>query len=289
MTRAQNVKMLTDLGYPKAIAEKMSANIPTDAPETPEDEITTAVESVISHQRELYTNSDDYKTTLKGINDAKLAEVSKKFEKKIITLAQLTADEIVGKKADEILELAWSKAAKMGDKTTEQVQAELIKKDAELKRLQDEEIPRIKSEVETQILNFKSEAALMKSLSGVKIRKGFNQEDVLDMLKIKANKAGYKVTVSEKGELIYTTQEGGKIMTDDKKGFLDAATINSKFLEGFIEKSNADDVDSGKGKTTVVIPDGEKKERKQGESVNAASSKAEAHAQKLAQEAESKP
>lgn len=288
MTRAQNVKMLTDLGYPKAIAEKMSANIPTDAPETPEDEITTAVEAVVSHQRELYTNSDDYKTTLKGINDAKLAEVSKKFEKKIISLAQLTSDEVKDKKADEILELAWSKAAKMGDKTTEQVQAELIKKDAELKRLQEEEIPRIKSEVETQILNFKSEAALMKSLSGVKIRKGFNQEDVLDMLKIKANKAGYKVTVSEKGELIYTTQEGGKIMTEDKKGFLDAATINSKFLEGFIEKSNADDVDAGKGKTTVVVPEGEKKERKQGESVNAASSKAEAHAKRLAEEAASK-
>lgn len=288
MTRAQNVKMLTDLGYPKAIAEKMSANIPTDAHETPEDEITTAVEAVVSHQRELYTNSDDYKTTLKGINDAKLAEVSKKFEKKIISLAQLTSDEVKDKKADEILELAWSKAAKMGDKTTEQVQAELIKKDAELKRLQEEEIPRIKSEVETQILNFKSEAALMKSLSGVKIRKGFNQEDVLDMLKIKANKAGYKVTVSEKGELIYTTQEGGKIMTEDKKGFLDAATINSKFLEGFIEKSNADDVDAGKGKTTVVVPEGEKKERKQGESVNAASSKAEAHAKRLAEEAASK-
>lgn len=287
MTRAQNVKMLTDLGYPKAIAEKMSANIPTDAPETPEDEITTAVEAVVSHQRELYTNSDDYKATLKGINDAKLAEVSKKFEKKIISLAQLTIDEVKDKKADEILELAWSKAAKMGDKTTEQVQAELIKKDAELKRLQEEEIPRIKADVELQINSFKSESALMKSLGGLKLRKGIAQDDALEMIKIKANKAGYKASLSEKGELIYTNADGSKIMTEDKKGFLDTNSIVGRFLEGFVEKSNADEPEPGK-KTTVIVPDGEKKERKQGESVNAASSKAEAHAQKLAQEAASK-
>lgn len=286
MTRAQNIKMLTDLGYPKAIAEKMSANIPVDAPATPDEEIETALEACVSHQRELYTNSDEYKTTLKGINDAKLAEISKKYEKKIVALAQLSAEEIKDKKTDEILELAWSKAAKMGDKTTEQVQAELIKKDAELKRLLEEEIPRIKSEVDTQILNFKSETALMKSLSGIKIRKGFNQEDVLEMLKIKANKAGYKVTVSDKGELIYTTKEGGKIMTDDKKGFLDAATINSKFLEGFIEKSNADD-DNDKNKKTIITPDPDKKDKggKQGQVVNAGLSKAEEHARRLREEA----
>jgi len=285
MTRAQNVKMLTDLGYPKAIAEKMSANIPTDATETPEDEITTAVEAVISHQRELYTNSDDYKTTLKGINDAKLGEVSKKFEKKIIALAQLTSDEVVGKKADEILELAWAKAAKMGDKTTEQVQAELIKKDAELKRLQEEEIPRIKSEVETQILNFKSESALMKSLSGIKLRKGIAQDDALEMIKIKANKAGYKATISDKGELSYTTTDGGRIMTEDKKGFLDTTSIHNSFLEGFIEKSNAD-VDEPEKKKVIISTGKEGDKKQQGRVINSNMTKAEEHAAKLRAEAE---
>lgn len=286
MNRSQNIKMLTDLGYPKAIAEKLSANIPIDAPATPEEEIESALESCVSHQIELFTNSDEYKATLKGINDAKLAEISKKYEKKIVALAQLSTEEIKDKKTDEIIELAWNKAAKMGDKTTEEVQAELIKKDAELKRLQDEEIPRIKSEVETQIMKFKSESALLKSLSGIKLRKGIAQDDALEMIKIKANKAGYKVTVSDKGELIYTTQEGGKIMTEDKKGFLDAATINSKFLEGFIEKSNADDNDGDK-KKTIIVPDNDKKDKsgKQGLVVNAGLSKAEEHARRLREEA----
>ena len=286
MNRAQNVKMLTDLGYPKAMAEKMSANIPVDAPATPDEDIESALDACVNHQRELYTNSDDYKTTLKGINDAKLAEISKKYEKKIVALAQLSVDEIKDKKTDEILELAWSKAAKMGDKTTAEVQAELIKKDAELKRLLEEEIPKIKSEVETQISNFKSESALMKSLSGIKLRKGIAQDDALDMLKIKANKSGYKVTVTDKGELTYTTLEGGKIMTEDKKGFLDAATINSKFLEGFIEKSNADDDDAGKKKTIITVdPDKKDKAGRQGQVVNAGLSKAEEHARRLREEA----
>lgn len=288
MTRAQNVKMLTDLGFPKAIAEKMSANIPTDAPETPQDEITTNLEAVISHQRELYTNSDEYKTTLKGINDAKLAEVSKKFEKKVIALAQLTAEEVKDKKADEILDLAWSKAAKMGDKTAEEIQKELIKKDAELKRLTEEEIPAIKSTVEKEIFNYKSEAALMKTLSGLKIRKGFATDDALELIKIKASKAGYKASLNDKGELVYTNADGSKIVTEDKKGFLDTNSIVNGFLEGLIEKSNADEPDPTK-KTTLIIPDGDKKERKQGESVNAASTKADAHAKRLAEEAASKP
>jgi hypothetical protein len=287
MTRAQNVKMLTELGFPKAIAEKMSANIPTDAPETPEDEITTNVEAVISHQRELYTNSDDYKTTLKGINDAKLAEVSKKFEKKIIALAQLTADEVKDKKADEILELAWSKAAKMGDKTAEEIQKELIKKDEQLKDLLENEIPKIKADVQLQINSFKSESALMKSLGGLKLRKGIAQDDALEMIKIKANKMGYKASLNEKGELVYTNADGSKIMTEDKKGFLDTNSIVGRFLEGFVEKSNADEPEPGK-KTTVIVPEGTKKEKNQGEAVNAASTKAEMHAQKLAQEAASK-
>ena len=286
MNRAQNIKMLTDLGYPKTIAEKMSANIPVDAPATPEEDITSALESAVTHQRELYTNSDEYKTTLKGINDAKLAEVSKKFEKKIIALAQLTADEVKDKKADEILDLAWSKAAKMGDKTTEQVQAELIKKDAELKRLQEEEIPKIKAEVETQISNFKSESALMKSLSGIKLRKGIAQDDALEMIKIKANKAGYKVTLNDKNELVYTNADGSKIVTEDKKGFLGVKEIHDKFLDGFIEKSNADEPEPGAGKTIIVPEGGEPAKKQQGEAINAATSKAEAHAARLKAEAE---
>ena len=90
-----------------------------------------------------------------------------------------------------------------------------------------EEIPKIKAEVETQISNFKSESALMKSLSGIKLRKGIAQDDALEMIKIKANKAGYKVTLNDKNELVYTNADGSKIVTEDKKGFLGVKEINT--------------------------------------------------------------
>lgn len=280
MTKAQNIKLLIGLGFPKELAEKMSAQIPDTATATDETELEEGLTSCIGHQRELYTSSDEYKTALKKIKDGALAEIHSKAEKKIIAIAQLSADEVKDKKYDEIVELAFKKASASGNKSLEEVQAELRKVSDKVKEYEETTIPSIKAEVEQEKVNFKTEASLMKKIGSLKLREGMSVEDIVELTKLKANKAGYKVSFDEKGEMVFTAADGGKIMTADKKGFLSTDEVLNTFLEGMIEKSNADKKD----KTPVVVNAGKDKDKpevNQGVTVSAATAKAQAHAKAL--------
>lgn len=283
MTKAQNIKLLIGLGFPKDLAEKMSAQIPDTATETDEAEIEQGLTSCVNHQRELYTSSEEYKSALKKIKDGALAEIHSKAEKKIISFAQLTSDEVKDKKYDEIVELAFKKASASGNKSLEEVQAELRKVSDKVKEYEDSIIPGIKAEVEHEKINFKTEASLMKKIGSLKLREGMSAEDIVELTKLKANKAGYKVSFDDKGEMVFTTSDGGKIMTADKKGFLSTEEVLNNFLEGMIEKSNADKAD----KKQIIINSGKGKEApelNQGTTVSAATAKAMAHAKSLLEE-----
>lgn len=286
MTKSQTITFLTDLGIDKATATKMASAIPDTATETPNDEIESALQSAVEHQKSLFTNSDDYKTTLKSVKDRAIAEAHTKAEKKIAQIAGLSSDDIKDKKFDEIADMAWKKAAKMGDATTEQVQAELVKKDDELKKLQ-EQIPLIRAEVDSKITEFKTESLLMKQISGLKLRKGLSTDDMIILAKTKANNLGYKMTISDKGDIEFTNSDGSKIMTADKKQFIGATDLLSNMLEGMIEKSNADDVDDPNKKRTIVIDDKDKDKTTNvgGTALNAAVEKAKENARILKEKA----
>ena len=246
-----------------------------DAAETPADDIESAIASVSAHQVELYNSSDEFKNAVKNIKDKALAEVHAKAEKKIAQIAGLTADDVKDKKFEDIAELAFAKASKGSTKDIEQVQAELIKKDLELKRLVEVEIPNIKVEMAT-------ESALLKQISSAKLRKGVSAEDMLILVKSKATKSGYKIGVDGNGELTITTKEGEKILTEDKKNFLTSKDVLNSYLDAMIEKSNADDTDDKK----VVVIDNKTVDKKQVEAggtvVNANLVRAQAHAKSLA-------
>lgn len=284
MTKAQSIKMLTGLGFPLDIATKMSAQIPDTATATPEEEIETALTACVAHQRELHVNSDEYKASIKQIQDAKLAAVRLETSKKIIALAGLTPEEVKDKKFDEIADLAWKKAAKMGDKSIEEVQAELVKVSEELRKVKEEEIPAIQSKVESDRLAFKTETDLSKRISTLKLREGLSAEDAIILVKTKAEKAGYKASFDDKGELSFLNADGSKINAADKKTLMGTNDVLNTFLEGWIEKSNADKKKPGE----IIKPEGKEtiSERNQGSAVNSAMSKAEAHALKLAEGAE---
>ena len=266
MTKSQTIKFLTDLGISKKVAESLTANIPSDAAETPADDIESAIASVSAHQVELYNSSDEFKNAAKNIKDKALAEVHAKVEKKIAQIAGLTADDVKDKKFEDIAELAFAKASKGSTKDIEQVQAELIKKDLELKRLVEVEIPNIKVEMAT-------ESALLKQISSAKLRKGVSAEDMLILVKSKATKSGYKIGVDGNGDLTITTKEGEKILTEDKKNFLTSKDVLDNYLDAMIEKSNADDTEGKK----IVIIDNKTTDKKE---INAGG--AQAHAKSLA-------
>jgi len=276
MTKSQSIKFLTDLGISKKVAESLTANIPSDAAETPADDIESAIASVSAHQVELYNSSDEFKNAVKNIKDKALAEVHAKAEKKIAQIAGLTAEDVKDKKFEDIAELAFAKASKGSTKDIEQVQAELIKKDLELKRLVEVEIPNIKVEMAT-------ESALLKQISSAKLRKGVAAEDMLILVKSKAAKSGYKIGVDGNGELTITTKEGEKILTEDKKNFLTSKDVLNSYLDAMIEKSNADDTDDKK----VIVIDKKTDDKKVvdagGSVVNSNLARAQAHAKALAE------
>lgn len=289
MNKPQTVKFLMDLGIKKEKAEKMAAGIPSDAAETPADELEEALTSAVSHQRELYTNSDEYKGTLKKIKDGAIAEIHTKAEKKLIAAAGLSPEEVKDKKYDEIVDLAWAKAAKSGNKSLDEVQAELVRVSNELKKVNEEEIPKIKSEVEREKLAFKTDSSLLKKIGSLKLRKGSDPEDGLILAKAKAERLGYKVGLDEKGELTFLTADGNKIMTTDKKDFLKADNILSEFLDSMIEKSGGKEDEVEKKKTVIKgaeDDDDDKPHRRSGSAVNAARAKAEEHARRLGEAAE---
>lgn len=282
MKKAQNIQFLMDLGIPKEKAEKMSANIPDTATETPQEEIDEAFQTVTTHQNDLFTSGDTYKEALKKASDSKLGEAMQKAEKKIVTISGLAKDEIAGKKYDEIVELAWKKVSTSSDSTTAEVQAELTKVSNELKRVQEEEIPAIKSQVETEKILFREDTALMKFVGGIKLREGVDMDDAMILIRQKAAKAGYKFAVDDKLNFEFVNAEGKRIMTEDKKGFRSNTDIVGELLGGQIEKSKADKKDD-KEKIVKTDDNADDKKEQMGSAVNHNMNKAREHAAKLAE------
>lgn len=281
MTKAQNIKFLMSLGISKEKAEKMSIGIIDTAAEMPETELNEISDSVLSHQSELYVNSQAYKDNIKAVKDRALAEVHTKAEKKIKQIAGLTDEEIKDKKYDEIVELAWKKSSSNMDKTAASIQEELTKVSEKLKNYEEVEIPKIRSEVESEKLRFKSDTALSKKIAALKIRQGVEHDDLLLMVKLKAEKLGYKAEIDDSGDIIFKNADGTKILSQDKKNFVPTADIINTFLDPFIDKTNV----SQTSKESIMI-DKEKQTDKsvkgnQGTAVNAAIEKAQKHAEAL--------
>lgn len=283
MNREQNVKFLTSLGIPKEKAEAMSKNVPTDAPTTPDADVEEAFQSAVFHQNDLYKNGEEYKTALKAKHQQALREITAKSEKKILSISGLTEDEIKDLDFDKIVDLAFKKASKTGDKTTEELQAELIKRDLKLKELEETVIPGIRSEVQTEKEAIKTRNAYLSTISKMKLREGTAPEDALILFESKLKNSGFKSSFNDKGELEILNADGSKILTEDKKGTLKSDDVFNKFLDGQIEKSNAPE---GGKKKDIIEPEGGKPEKPaNGSVVNANIEKSKKHAEMLKEQA----
>lgn len=283
MTKAQNIKFLMDLGVPKDRAEKMCAQIPDSATATPDTEVDEAFQSITTHQSELFVNGDVYKKAIKDVGDKKLGETMTKVESKIVKIAGLTAEEIKDKKFDDIVDLAFKKIGASTDKSTEEVQLELRKVSDELKKVREEEIPSIQKQVDVEKALFREDTALMKLVGGIKLRAGVDMDDALILIRQKAAKLGYKLKVDEKFNVEFTTEDGNKIMTDDKKTFRSTGDVVGVLLGGQIEKSKADNKDD-KDKIIKTDDNKDKDSDRMGSTVNHNLEKAKAHAKKLAEQ-----
>ncbi len=283
MNRTQNTKFLISLGIPKERAEAMSKTIPEEATATPDSDVEEAFQSAVAHQNDLYKNGDEYKTALKDKHSQALREIMAKSEKKILSISGLTEADIKDLKFDEIVDLAFKKASKTGDKSVDDLQAELLKRDNEIKNFNEVVIPTLKSEVETEKSNLQITSSFSTHISKLKLREGTDQEDAMILFQQKLAKSGYKAIFNEKKELLIRNQDDSEILSEDKRSKLKTDDIFNKFLDGQIDKSNAPGKD--KIKEVIDVDKVEKDKPKNGSVVNSNIAKAEAHALKLKEQA----
>ncbi|RTK92628.1 MAG: hypothetical protein EKK61_03605 [Rickettsiales bacterium] len=257
MNKTQAKSFLKGLGLKSEQIEKLVKHIPADAEESSTEDLDAAHESISQHQIELFQNSETYKTAIKKAADWKLGETNEKAIKKIKLTYGLTDDEIKDKKFDEVVDLAFKKASLNSNKGVEEVQAELRKVSDELKKVKEEEIPAIQSQVEKEKKKFLLDNAVTKTVGGLKLRKGVDLEDAMILVYQKADRNGYKVDIDEKNNIIFTDKEGNKIKSQDQKNFLTSSEILNTLLEGHIEKSGAPEQKPGQ---TVIVEKTEKTE-----------------------------
>lgn len=236
MKKADLIALLIKIGVTKENAEKIAASTPEDSTET--FDIDTLVTEFKSNQLNLLKNDPELVNEIQNKEKAKQLDM---FERKIKQTFNLTSEEIKDKKFDEIIALAKSKANTGMDKTTEELQAQIQQLTIENKRLTEEEIPKVRSEVDLHKKKFDIENKLSSLIpSGDdKIRLPF--ETVKKLVKMDIDEA-YDVDLNDKGDLVFKVK-GSDLMAQnaDKTKFLTADEIIMGRLEHHkaLVKSNA--------------------------------------------------
>lgn len=236
MKKADLIALLIKIGVTKENAEKIAATTPDDSTET--FDIDALVTEFKSNQLNLLKNDPELVNEIQNKEKAKQLDM---FERKIKQTFNLTSEEIKDKKFDEIISLAKSKANVGMDKTTEELQAQIQQLTIENKRLTEEEIPKVRGEVDLHKKKFDIENKLSSLIpSGEdKIRLPF--DTVKKLVKMDIDEA-YDVDLNDKGELVFKVK-GSDLMAQnaDKTKFLTADEIIMGRLEHHkaLVKSNA--------------------------------------------------
>jgi len=213
MNKSDLIKFLTDLGLKKKDAEKIAKDNPDDGKDTIEqDDLKTIVSDFKEDQSQFVKNDKEFIDKIKGEEAAKLNDI---WRTKVKRAAGLTNDDIKDKSNDEIVKIGFDVVRKKGDATSEEIQKENIELINKIKKLEEEEIPRIKNETKNYQETLRKEALLEKLIISKKLRSSPNA--AIAVIKDKLSK-GYKIDFNDKGELELFVDGEGKIKAKNKDG-----------------------------------------------------------------------
>lgn len=244
MKKAELIALLIKIGVSKENAEKIAANTSDDSTEV--FDIEALATDFKTNQIALLKNDPEIVESIQTKERAKQLDI---FERKVKQTFGLTSEEIAGKKFEEIIALAKTKATVGTDKTTEELQLQIQNLTVENKRLMEEELPKVKGEVELHKKRFDIENKLSALIpSGEdKIRLPF--DTVKKLVKMDIEEA-YDVDLNDKGELLFKVK-GTDLMAQnaDKTKFLSGSDIINERLEHHkaLVKSNAGNGGAGDG------------------------------------------
>ncbi len=184
-------------------------------------------------QKELLKNDASF------VGDIQKAEAAKRRDMwitKIKKRSGITAEEIKDKTDDEIADMAFEKIRKKGDATNEQLQAENVSLQAEVKKLREEELPAAQNrskEVERALktdnefekliggLDKKLRVGAIAAIAAAKAKMGDNFKIELD--------DNNKIVIKTKDGLLPKSSDGTKILT--AKEFITNVLDEEKLLE----------------------------------------------------------
>ena len=251
MKKSDLIKLLLAIGVSQANAEKITANTSDDVASSVDQ---TATDLMITEfktaQLELAKNNPDI---VKPIQDAEKAKQLDIIERKIKQTFNLNAEEVKDKKIEEIVVLAKTKSATSGNATTEQLQLENMNLQAELKKIKEEEIPSIRSEVDQHKAEFNYEQGLVKMVSSFELRNPLTA--VLPGVKTFL-KENYDVKVDDKGEyIVYQKGTELRAKTADGNAFIALKDLLKSQMEkdGFLKQSNGGDGKVGADGKPIIV------------------------------------
>jgi ribonuclease P protein component len=210
------------------------------------------VEEFQSHQKKLFENDPDLESTIAKKEQGKMLNL---IEREIKKAFNLSAEQIKDKDWKEIVVIAKETAAKNSDKTLQELQTENTELAAKVKKFEEEDIPKIKSEVEIEKKQFHIDNKLRKFIP--------KEEDLrvpsetVDLVINKLLKEGYDLDIDDSGELqVFVKGKRTVPKSEDGTKLLGAKDIFDSMLKKnkFVKESNADDTTTKKD--IVVVKTG---------------------------------
>lgn len=236
MKKEQFIALLLLAGVPSARIEELKANMEKEDYQPDMDAFKTDIRT---HQLSMYKNDPDLVGEIRSSEAAKQLDIVDRWLKQEFGLS---SEDIKDKKTRELIAVAKSKAMENSNKTNEELSNENMQLKSELKKIREEEIPNIQSQIENDRKALKIEQALEKlAKDGFEYRNPFDA--VFNSNKIAITQK-YKFELNESGELeLIDTKTGLKAKTADGTNFLTPKDLwkETSKNNGFLKESNADE------------------------------------------------
>ena len=261
MKKSELIKFLLSLGFAQADADRLAGNTPEDGTSTLDAAGADAlVISFKDKQKQIYENDPELITKIQAAEKGKQLDI---ITRKLKATFALPAELVKDKSVEEIITLAKGEATKGYDKTTQDLQAEIMAANTKLKEYEETIIPSVRAEVDKHKKGFNINQKLTKFLAEQKLRVPMDAAFPAVESFLNSN---FDIDLDDKGEFQIFTK-GTKLAPQkaDKTGLLTVNDIVTEQLNKFqfIEKSNGGAGGDDKKKEIIPIdPDKKKDEGK---------------------------
>lgn len=252
MKKSILIALLLGMGVSKANAEKMAKGSPDDGDTMEQKDIDAML---AAHKEQQVALMENEPALIEKIQKSEKAKLFSEIERKLKQNFGLTSEDIKDKKIDEIIVLAKTKVTTNNDKTNDDLQKEILKLTNEKKKLEEEDIPKLKNETVLFKKNFDLKNLISKKVPTGDDKLRLPYETVLKLVNSDLFEL-YDLDLDDKGEPVLKVK-GSDLKPKSKDGtkFLTLDEAIGSVLETHqaLKKSNAPDDNKKRDKDGNII------------------------------------